>query len=328
MKLLDYIKGDRKGKEAHRIELEAMSDPFLADALEGLDTIDGDHERTMERLRERISVRSTPNRRRRAIVWSTAAAVLVCLTLGGLLIMNRPDEDRATVAALKANVESDSASQTLATTGEQEAPEISQDEIALPEAARPEEITGSAIMNDTKITADFNSSAEPMENAIIIPKATATEEVVANEAPRMIANQAKESVPAPQQQSSLLAAQAARSDETAVPAVSMDETAKITAPEVTETAPAPSAANTAMAAAMQRFNEYVARNLVPQQDEQGNPISGTVTIQFGVDAKGRPIGLRVTQMLATNAYMEAVRLILGGPDWPVTSDKITVNISF
>lgn len=28
MKLLDYIRGARKGKEAHRLEKEAMRDPF------------------------------------------------------------------------------------------------------------------------------------------------------------------------------------------------------------------------------------------------------------------------------------------------------------
>ena len=35
MKLLDYIRGARKGKEAHRLEKEAMREPCLADALEG-----------------------------------------------------------------------------------------------------------------------------------------------------------------------------------------------------------------------------------------------------------------------------------------------------
>ena len=33
MKLLDYIRGLRKGKEAHRLEKESMQDPFLADAM-------------------------------------------------------------------------------------------------------------------------------------------------------------------------------------------------------------------------------------------------------------------------------------------------------
>jgi len=39
MNLLTYIQGKRKGKEAHRIEKEAMRDPFLADALEGYDEV-------------------------------------------------------------------------------------------------------------------------------------------------------------------------------------------------------------------------------------------------------------------------------------------------
>lgn len=33
MKLLDYIRGTRKGKEVHRLQKEAMRDPFLADAM-------------------------------------------------------------------------------------------------------------------------------------------------------------------------------------------------------------------------------------------------------------------------------------------------------
>lgn len=37
MKLLDYIRGTRKGKEAHRLQKEAMRDPFLADAMDGYD---------------------------------------------------------------------------------------------------------------------------------------------------------------------------------------------------------------------------------------------------------------------------------------------------
>ena len=36
MKLLDYIRGLRKGKEAHRLEKESMQDPFLADAMDSI----------------------------------------------------------------------------------------------------------------------------------------------------------------------------------------------------------------------------------------------------------------------------------------------------
>ncbi|MCS2406366.1 hypothetical protein NXY31_18955 [Bacteroides salyersiae] len=42
MKLLDYIRGTRKGKEAHRLQKEAMRDPFLADAMDGYDSVGGE----------------------------------------------------------------------------------------------------------------------------------------------------------------------------------------------------------------------------------------------------------------------------------------------
>lgn len=41
MKLLDYIRGLRKGKEAHRLERESMQDPFLADAMDGYSQLGG-----------------------------------------------------------------------------------------------------------------------------------------------------------------------------------------------------------------------------------------------------------------------------------------------
>lgn len=78
MKLSDYIKGLRKGKEAHRLEKESMQDPFLADAMDGYQQVEGDHERRLEQLRSQISARTSKARFRRAVSWSVAA----CLALG------------------------------------------------------------------------------------------------------------------------------------------------------------------------------------------------------------------------------------------------------
>ena len=41
MRLSDYIQGLRKGKEAHRLEKESMKDPFLADAIDGYNQVEG-----------------------------------------------------------------------------------------------------------------------------------------------------------------------------------------------------------------------------------------------------------------------------------------------
>ncbi|MDL2208645.1 hypothetical protein LJB97_03390 [Parabacteroides sp. OttesenSCG-928-O15] len=49
-----YIQGDRKGREANRIERQAMRDPFLAEALEGYEKVKGDPSPHIDILRRRI----------------------------------------------------------------------------------------------------------------------------------------------------------------------------------------------------------------------------------------------------------------------------------
>lgn len=78
MRLSDYIQGPRKGKEAHRLEKESMKDPFLADAIDGYNQVEGNHEQRIEQLRIQISARSTKKRNTYAIIWSVAA----CLVIG------------------------------------------------------------------------------------------------------------------------------------------------------------------------------------------------------------------------------------------------------
>ena len=84
MKLLDYIRGLRKGKEAHRLEKESMKDPFLADAMDGYSQVEGNHEERIEKLRMQISAHtakhtnSSKRKNSYAITWSIAA----CLVIG------------------------------------------------------------------------------------------------------------------------------------------------------------------------------------------------------------------------------------------------------
>lgn len=78
MRLSDYIQGLRKGKEAHRLEKESMKGPFLADAIDGYNQVEGNHEQRIEQLRIQISARSTKKRNTYAIIWSVAA----CLVIG------------------------------------------------------------------------------------------------------------------------------------------------------------------------------------------------------------------------------------------------------
>ena len=77
MKLLDYIRGLRKGKEAHRLERESMQDPFLADAMDGYSQVEGNHEQRIEKLRMQVSAHSAKKKSTYAITWSIAACLII-----------------------------------------------------------------------------------------------------------------------------------------------------------------------------------------------------------------------------------------------------------
>lgn len=49
-RIWDYLRGNRMGKEVNRLEREALSDPFLYEALQGLEKVEGDHEKYLAGL--------------------------------------------------------------------------------------------------------------------------------------------------------------------------------------------------------------------------------------------------------------------------------------
>ena len=86
--LMQYIQGSRKGKEAHRLEKEAMKDPFLSDALDGFQAVKGNHVESIEEMRRRISHR-TRSHRDSITKWSIAASLLICLGFGSYFWLGR-----------------------------------------------------------------------------------------------------------------------------------------------------------------------------------------------------------------------------------------------
>ena len=81
MKPTDYLTSDRRGRDAHDLELEVQCDPFVAEALQGLEETPGDHRAAIESLRLRIAERAAREARRRRlrrIRQRTAAARRAC----------------------------------------------------------------------------------------------------------------------------------------------------------------------------------------------------------------------------------------------------------
>ena len=82
MQLKDYIQGNRQGKEANRLEREAMDDPFLQGALDGFDSVAGDHTRIIEQLEEKYTHPAFETRHKKRIFFYWAAAASVLLLIG------------------------------------------------------------------------------------------------------------------------------------------------------------------------------------------------------------------------------------------------------
>lgn len=82
MKLLDYIRGKRAGKDANRIEKDSMRDPFLYDAIDGFDSVGGDHFARIQDLQSRFRSRSQAKVvvvRKRSIVLRIAAVSTIAV---------------------------------------------------------------------------------------------------------------------------------------------------------------------------------------------------------------------------------------------------------
>lgn len=119
MNLKDYIRGKRHGKEANRLERKAMEDPFLQDAIDGYDAVEGDHASAIEQLEKQLTqprkrvdksgkqfIRpekgvKKPKKRVNQWVWIGAAAALLLLLIGIPYLLFQPDRSVEPITASK-----------------------------------------------------------------------------------------------------------------------------------------------------------------------------------------------------------------------------------
>ena len=74
----EYLHGNRKGKAANRMEREALSDPFLFEALEGLTSTPGDPLDGLIRLERQLNERSRSSRKQKRTWMYMQPRLLFC----------------------------------------------------------------------------------------------------------------------------------------------------------------------------------------------------------------------------------------------------------
>lgn len=81
-RLSDYLRGDRRGKDANCLEREALADPFLCEAVDGLTGVEGDHPRIISGLVEKVEFHVRPHLRYR-VLWG---ALLLAVVIGAVVL--------------------------------------------------------------------------------------------------------------------------------------------------------------------------------------------------------------------------------------------------
>lgn len=84
MRLIDYIRGNRHGRKANTLERKAIDDPFLSEAIEGYDLVEGNHRAAIDRMRHRVTEQTLHQiglNRRLLAVAAVAASVAVAIVV-------------------------------------------------------------------------------------------------------------------------------------------------------------------------------------------------------------------------------------------------------
>ena len=368
MKLSDYIRGFRKGKEAHRLEKEAMRDPFLADALEGYSRVESGADEQIELLRRRVNMRVT-QKRRHTIVWSVAASLLIGVCIGSYFLLQEntlPDEARIAMEEvsqleplsvqkeekkedLVATVRKDSATiQKGLITGNREKKVVVSPHTEVPQAMTQEWIDEAleTTIAEEPLAATTSSAMKsiPANDSSLTAQVAVGGKVhgrVTDSSGYPIVGATVKLKGTNQGTFSDVNGNFVPADTTKSLLIAMNED-QATLDEVvvvgygsqSKGSITGAVASLKMSGTPQptigrkAFRKYLKESLVHPSDKDCARAKGKVILTFRVDKEGRPQDITVKKGLCASADEEAIRLIEEGPDWTMGEEPVEISIRF
>ena len=309
MKLWRYIQGYRKGAEAHRIEEESMTDPFLADALDGFDKVKGNHTERIKLLREQVKTKSRRNIYRYSRGLAIAASILLIIGIGTYFLVQETEFRETTYIAFE-----DLPVEILPQTPP----------VRVKEGKEKEEKENVLALHQRQ-----EKERTRQEETAFAVMAERTDEVVAKEpAPKAQTREMEESILVPLPE--LRIKSTLVDTDKIMPAAAMNEDRQMLDEVVVDYAekkktqsvrPKPVAGKRA-------FEDYLKKNLVRPTDDECRDAKGKVTLSFYVDQQGKPYNITIKKGLCPSADSEAIRLIVEGPEWTIGEKEVTVDIKF
>ena len=355
MRLSDYIQGLRKGKEAHRLEKESMKDPFLADAIDGYNQVEGNHEQRIEQLRIQISARSTKKRNTYAIIWSVAACLVIGFGISSyfLFLKETPEPvipiiPQKEIALVPTKTKTDSTPISPVSTKQADKKDIiakSRTTISKPPSApittmpMEEETSGQMVAATDEEVIMTTGASDPESvkkmriakmaviptNDIIKGKVTDQKGEPLIGASVMYKGTNIGTVTDVNGEFSLLkkaenkqlTAQYIGYDPVEVPVEGHGVNKKANK----DNTPQP-------VDGKRKYLKYLKKNLVRPTDETCAQVKGKVVLTFLVNRDGRPFHIKVKKSLCESSDKEAIRLVQEGPDWTYGNKQAEVTVKF
>ncbi len=328
-----YLKGELSDKERHELEMKALHDPFLGEALEGAESINpqefSNDVRDINLKVNRVKTRSS--------FWpmGIAASILAIITITYFIFQSGPDEtskqlalqeipvseedskrdekDSSTVLELQAeNIEKEKSTVEQSTVKplQEKATQITESDKAEPKSTLPtEEPVEESKQFLAEAEEDYVAEKEIAED-LAMNKNQADEEV------EMFAEHKSEPLRA-RSQSLKKKAQAA-------PATAGAGLTQASRTEI--------GASAKPAIPKEEYEKYLKDNFKKPQPAIDNGIRGNIKLSFIVNTDGQLSDFKIEQSVGFGCEDELIRVIKAGPTWsPATSgntfvsERVTVN---
>jgi len=314
MQIKDYIKGNRRGKEANQLEREAMNDPFLEGALDGFDSVAGDHDKIIEQLEQEYTHPAVvhKSKNKTLLYWAAAASILLLIGISAYFLLETNRQNIPILAEAQL-VENEDVIPTDSFALRSKHIEASQVEPLIAEIRNKkiasklektvispvaEESVNNLVMNDVAV-ADTYSLSEISEETPLVAELTVKEE----KEKQTIHGKAVDETEEPRE----------------AVAVEYDAQKKLVKTDTV------SQINEKSAFGEKEFQIWC------QQKAGKDVCSGngaTVEASFFVDETGKPIKIEFQKYSCEGAKREIENLLSSSPLWTKTNRKVTLTIKW
>lgn len=318
-----YLKGELSPSQRHELEMMALHDPFLAEALEGAESIDPNtFVADIDLLNHTISVN-----KKEGYIWPLriAASIVIIISVTFLIIKISPRTNTEQLALQKTEAAEESPATILSDTVREEESIVAKDleeeekSTAKPTTAKPSEIIQPkeenvpVIQESKEEVAQTESFQTQLEMADDLSKDLTQTNQQKLDITKNLAEQNSELVKARSQErktsspspSSLSGAGAERK-KTAQPDFIVDD----------------------VYSSVAEYQQYLSSNVVYPKEAIDNQIEGEVIVSFLVEVNGELSDFRIDKGLGFGCDEELIRLIKEGPKWKTSPERKKVSFLF